>query len=116
MALEEVHAAQTHASSLALQHTPCVITYRKRSHSPRAHTPCRPPSLPARFYIKCAVCNREITFKTDPQNADYELEVGATRNFEAWKETAAEEGRVAAERAAEDRSDPMKVRASLCDL
>ena len=28
-----------------------------------------------RFYIKCSVCSAEITFKTDPKNADYECEV-----------------------------------------
>mmetsp|Transcript_37961 Transcript_37961/g.47935 ORF Transcript_37961/g.47935 Transcript_37961/m.47935 type:complete len:326 (-) Transcript_37961:325-1302(-) len=44
-----------------------------------------------RFYVKCCVCCAEISFKTDPQNADYELEAGATRNFEAWKANKAAE-------------------------
>lgn len=38
-----------------------------------------------RFYIKCTRCLQEISFKTDPQNTDYEIEAGATRNFMALK-------------------------------
>lgn len=40
-----------------------------------------------RFYIKCSVCSAEITFKTDPKNADYECEIGASRNYELWRES-----------------------------
>jgi len=36
-----------------------------------------------RFYIKCTACVSEICFRTDPENCDYVLESGATRNFEA---------------------------------
>jgi hypothetical protein len=39
-----------------------------------------------RFYIKCAQCNAEISFKTDPENMDYAMESGAKRMFEVWKE------------------------------
>lgn len=38
-----------------------------------------------RFYIKCTACVSEICFRTDPENTDYVLESGATRNFEALK-------------------------------
>ncbi|KAL6882004.1 hypothetical protein ACP4OV_011476 [Aristida adscensionis] len=39
-----------------------------------------------RFYFKCTKCSAEITFKTDPQNSDYTVESGASRNFEPWRE------------------------------
>ncbi|TXG65835.1 hypothetical protein EZV62_007110 [Acer yangbiense] len=39
----------------------------------------------ARFYFKCTKCSAELTMKTDPQNSDYIVESGATRNFEPWR-------------------------------
>jgi hypothetical protein len=39
-----------------------------------------------RFYFKCTKCSAEITFKTDPQNSDYTVESGASRNFEPWRD------------------------------
>ncbi|GHJ84122.1 hypothetical protein NliqN6_0524 [Naganishia liquefaciens] len=53
-----------------------------------------------RFYIKCTRCSAEITFKTDPKNADYICEHGAKRNFEP---TTAEASHVP--NAADDDSD-----------
>mmetsp|Transcript_3173 Transcript_3173/g.4913 ORF Transcript_3173/g.4913 Transcript_3173/m.4913 type:complete len:271 (+) Transcript_3173:35-847(+) len=61
-----------------------------------------------RFYIKCVTCNQEITFKTDPENSDYAMEVGATRNFECWKDEEAKEKKFTNQRESEDKNDPMK--------
>ncbi|KAJ3300303.1 hypothetical protein HK104_002122 [Borealophlyctis nickersoniae] len=60
-----------------------------------------------RFYIKCPVCSTEITFKTDPKNADYVAEHGAQRNFEPWRDDGGEEERKA-ERAAAEENNPIK--------
>ena len=61
-----------------------------------------------RFIIKCAVCSAQIAFKTDPKNSDYEMEYGATRNFEVWKdnEAALEEDQKLQEE--EEKMDAMK--------
>ncbi len=45
-----------------------------------------------RFYIRCTQCSAEITFKTDPKNADYLAEHGASRNFVPTKEGEDAEG------------------------
>ncbi|KAJ9474376.1 Splicing factor YJU2 [Pseudozyma hubeiensis] len=44
-----------------------------------------------RFYIRCTQCSAEITFKTDPKNADYTAEHGASRNFVPTKEDGVED-------------------------
>ena len=61
-----------------------------------------------RFYIKCSVCSAEIIFKTDPKNSDYEMESGATRNFELWRETKEELETLEQQRLEEDKCDSMK--------
>lgn len=61
-----------------------------------------------RFYIRCTKCVATITFKTDPENQDYAMETGATRNFEANRMWNLMEKREADAVAEEERLNPMK--------
>lgn len=61
-----------------------------------------------RFYIKCTHCSRPITFLTDPQNADYEMESGGTRNYEVYKDKKQTEEAAVQEKEEEEKIDPMK--------
>ncbi|PJF17797.1 hypothetical protein PSACC_02405, partial [Paramicrosporidium saccamoebae] len=61
-----------------------------------------------RFYIRCPQCAAEITYKTDPKNADYECEHGAKRNFEPWREERAEEEASKRRREVEELHNPMR--------
>ena len=61
-----------------------------------------------RFYIRCPRCSAEITFKTDPKNADYVCELGALRNFEPWREERIINEEIAAEKEKEEESNPIK--------
>jgi len=61
-----------------------------------------------RFYIKCTACSRPVTFLTDPQNADYEMESGGTRNYEVYKDKAKTEEADLEEKEVEEKEDPMK--------
>lgn len=61
-----------------------------------------------RFYIKCTQCARPITFLTDPQHADYEMESGGTRNYEVYKDKEQTETAAAEAIEQEETLDPMK--------
>ena len=61
-----------------------------------------------RFYIKCTQCARPITFLTDPQHADYEMESGGTRNYEVYKDKEQTETAAAEATEQEETLDPMK--------
>ncbi|CAD7703917.1 unnamed protein product [Ostreobium quekettii] len=61
-----------------------------------------------RFYFRCSHCSAEVTMKTDPKNSDYEVEHGASRNYEPWreKEMAAEQSKKMREE--EEKGNAMK--------
>lgn len=61
-----------------------------------------------RFFIRCPGCSNEITFKTDPQNADYICEHGASRNFESWREEDEANAQLSYRKKLEEKLDPMK--------
>ena len=44
-----------------------------------------------RFYFRCTRCSAELAMKTDPKNGDYVVEAGASRNYEAWRDTTEED-------------------------
>ncbi|GAQ85289.1 hypothetical protein KFL_002280030 [Klebsormidium nitens] len=62
-----------------------------------------------RFYIKCQRCAAEMTFKTDPQNNDYIVENGATRNYEPWREKDQAVADATKKREEEEAGNAMKV-------
>lgn len=66
-----------------------------------------------RFYWRCSACAAEITMMTDPKNADYNMELGATRNYEPWREKDKAVALSKAQREEEERGNAMKVRMCL---
>ena len=61
-----------------------------------------------RFYVRCPQCGAEITFKTDPKNADYVAEHGAKRNFEPWREEEQVTEAMRIKRQLEEENNPLK--------
>lgn len=61
-----------------------------------------------RFYIKCTACSRPLTFLTDPENADYEMESGGTRTYEVHKDKDRIKQDLEREEAKNEKEDPMK--------
>lgn len=61
-----------------------------------------------RFYIRCTKCITEITFKTDPENTDYTMEHGATRNFEAHRKLSEQVEKAKKDKEEEEANNPMK--------
>jgi hypothetical protein len=62
-----------------------------------------------RFYIKCTKCLAEITFLTDPENQDYEMEYGAVRNFECIRLAEKQAEAEAKQAKEEEENNPMKI-------
>ena len=61
-----------------------------------------------RFYFRCSACAAEMTMKTDPENADYTVEKGASRNYEPWREKDRDKAEAVAAREEEERGNAMK--------
>ncbi|KAL5703040.1 hypothetical protein ACHQM5_028211 [Ranunculus cassubicifolius] len=61
-----------------------------------------------RFYFKCTKCSAELTMKTDPQNSDYIVESGASRNYEPWRAEDEEADGQKRKRDDEEMGDAMK--------
>jgi DNA-directed RNA polymerase subunit RPC12/RpoP len=61
-----------------------------------------------RFYFKCSRCSAELIMKTDPQNSDYIMESGASRNFEPWRATDEAMDEAVKQKNTEEMGDAMK--------
>lgn len=62
-----------------------------------------------RFYIRCPKCMAEITFKTNPETCDYEMENGAHRNFDALRLAELQEQAEIEREKEEEKLNPMKM-------
>lgn len=64
-----------------------------------------------RFYIRCPLCNAEITWKTDPKSGGYTCEFGAKHIYAKWKNPSSrepDEGEADSEEK-EEVADPMEL-------
>jgi hypothetical protein len=61
-----------------------------------------------RFIMKCSQCNALFSIKTDPKNADYAMEFGASRNFELWRDSRDALAAAAEKKETEEEVDPMR--------
>ncbi|CAI5476999.1 unnamed protein product [Closterium sp. Yama58-4] len=61
-----------------------------------------------RFYFKCTKCSAEMVMKTDPKNSDYEMESGASRNFEPWRASDEQKAAAKRQREEEEMGDAMR--------
>ncbi|CEL96681.1 unnamed protein product [Vitrella brassicaformis CCMP3155] len=61
-----------------------------------------------RFYGRCPNCRAEVAFKTDPQHADYILETGGKRNYQAYLDADILESQMKEKHMAELEGDSMK--------
>lgn len=61
-----------------------------------------------RFYIRCPTCGAEITFKTDPKNADYQAENGGRRAMEGWRVEKEQQEESKSKRLLEEMNNPMR--------
>ncbi len=61
-----------------------------------------------RFYIRCPKCIAEITFITDPENGDYNVENGATRNYESLRVAEKLEEKERKSEEEREKSDPIR--------
>lgn len=62
-----------------------------------------------RFYFRCTRCSAEISIKTNPRNSDYDVEFGATRNFEPWRAEEEEVEKLQRKKEDEEFGDCMKI-------
>ena len=61
-----------------------------------------------RFYIKCTHCSRPLTFLTDPEHADYEMESGGTRTYEITKDRAGRQQEAQQQEEQAAKEDPLQ--------
>jgi len=61
-----------------------------------------------RFYIKCTACSMPLTFMTDPEHADYEMETGGTRTYEVHRDKDKTEEDIDRDKVEDEKLDPMK--------